>query len=263
MPSREAGTASGRSLTSSPVLRRRLRPRLSFIHLIPGDPRYDASRAGDPSRRSAEVPRPRLDRPSGSILLDLGNVAPRRSRGSIGVAIRSANRPTRRFPGPVELAVSATSWPSSFGIPIGVPRRSGRHSCFDSLARLGVADRLLCRSSGSASFWRGSSGWQLPHPADRFRSARPPALVPWTNFALLYAACRRLAALVDALRHLISCRRWRWQTIPLAILARMTRRHARVLSREYTCPRQRPRGLARSVVILRTRSGNALLPCSR
>jgi len=103
-------------------------------------------------------------------------------------------------------------------------------------------------------------GVQLRVLPTGFRLGSGTALVQWTNFALLDAALQGdWPALVDALRHLI-LPALALATIPLAIIARMTRASMlEVLSREYVRTAE-AKGLSRRAVILRHALRNALLP---
>jgi len=85
-------------------------------------------------------------------------------------------------------------------------------------------------------------------------------LVPWTNFVMLDATLQGdWSALADALRHLV-LPALALATIPLAIIARMTRASMLdVLSREYIRTAE-AKGLSRRAVILRHALRNALLP---
>jgi ABC-type dipeptide/oligopeptide/nickel transport system permease component len=84
--------------------------------------------------------------------------------------------------------------------------------------------------------------------------------VPWTNFVILDSLLQGdWASLADALRHLI-LPALALATIPLAVIARMTRASMlEVLSREYIRTAE-AKGLSRRAVILRHALRNALLP---
>src|SRR5207247_6866197 len=86
------------------------------------------------------------------------------------------------------------------------------------------------------------------------------ACVQWTNFVIVDAALQgNWRVLVDALRHLI-LPTLALATIPLAIIARMTRSSMlEVLSREYVRTAE-AKGLSQRAVILRHALRNALLP---
>ena len=114
-------------------------------------------------------------------------------------------------------------------------------------------------------FWLGLVlawffGVQLRVLPTGFRLESGTTLVPWTNFVVLDAALQRdWSALVDALRHLV-LPALALATIPLAIIARMTRASMlEVLSREYIRTAE-AKGLSRSAVIVRHALRNALLP---
>jgi len=185
-------------------------------------------------------------------------------RGDLGVSIVRgdpvATDLLRRFPATVELAISAIVVAIAFGIPIGVASAVWRNSLVDSLARLGALTGV-----SMPIFWLGLVlawffGVQLRVLPTGFRLESGTTLVPWTNFVVLDAALQRdWSALVDALRHLV-LPALALATIPLAIIARMTRASMlEVLSREYIRTAE-AKGLSRSAVIVRHALRNALLP---
>jgi len=93
-----------------------------------------------------------------------------------------------------------------------------------------------------------------------FRLDTGTAWVPWTNFVILDAALQgNWPVLADALRHLV-LPALALATIPLAIIARMTRASLlEVLSREYIRTAE-AKGLSQTAVVLRHALWNALLP---
>ena len=93
-----------------------------------------------------------------------------------------------------------------------------------------------------------------------FRLESGTTFVSWTNFVMLDATLQGdWSALADALRHLV-LPALALATIPLAIIARMTRASMLdVLSREYIRTAE-AKGLSRRAVILRHALRNALLP---
>ena len=93
-----------------------------------------------------------------------------------------------------------------------------------------------------------------------FRLDTGTAFVPWTNFVIVDAALQgNWPLLVDALRHLI-LPALALATIPLAIVARMTRASMlEVLSREFIRTAE-AKGLPQGAVILHHALRNALLP---
>jgi peptide/nickel transport system permease protein len=103
-------------------------------------------------------------------------------------------------------------------------------------------------------------GVQLRWLPTGFRLDTGTAFEPWTNFVILDAALQRnWAVLHDALRHLI-LPAVALATIPLAVIARMTRASMlEVLSQEYIRTAE-AKGLTQAAVILRHALRNALLP---
>jgi peptide/nickel transport system permease protein len=146
------------------------------------------------------------------------------------------------------------------GIPVGVASAVRRNSLLDSLARLGALTGV-----SMPIFWLGLVlawffGVQLRVLPTGFRLSSGTAFVPWTNFVILDALLQGdWATLSDAIRHLI-LPALALATIPLAVIARMTRASMlEVLSREYIRTAE-AKGLSPRVVILRHALRNALLP---
>ena len=251
-----------RSLTIVPVLLGVSILVFSFIHLIPGDPALTMLGERATPEKVAEVrARLGLDRPIWQqYVLYVGHAL----RGDLGVSIVRgdpvAGDLLRRFPATVELAVAAIVVAIALGIPIGVASAVYRNSLLDSLARLGALTGV-----SMPIFWLGLVlawffGVQLRILPTGFRLASGTAFVPWTNFVILDALLQGdWASLADALRHLV-LPALALATIPLAVIARMTRASLlEVLSREYIRTAE-AKGLSRRAVILRHALRNALLP---
>jgi peptide/nickel transport system permease protein len=251
-----------RALTIVPVLLGVSVLVFSFIHLIPGDPALTMLGERATPGKVAEVrTRLGLDRPIWQqYLLYVGNAL----RGDLGVSIVRgdpvAGDLLRRFPATVELAMAAIVAAVALGIPIGVASAVWRNSPLDSLARLGALTGV-----SMPIFWLGLVlawvfGVQLRLLPTGFRLSSGTAFVPWTNFVILDALLQRdWATFVDALRHLI-LPALALATIPLAVVARMTRASMlEVLSREYIRTAE-AKGLSRRAVVLRHALRNALLP---
>jgi peptide/nickel transport system permease protein len=251
-----------RGLTIVPVLLGVSVLVFSFIHLIPGDPALTMLGERATPEKVADVrARLGLDRPIWQqYALYIGKAL----RGDLGVSIVRgdpvASDLMRRFPATVELAMAAIVVAVAFGIPIGVASAVWRNSPLDSLARLGALTGV-----SMPIFWLGLVlawffGVQLRVLPTGFRLASGTSYVPWTNFVMLDALLQRdWATLVDAVRHLI-LPALALATIPLAVIARMTRASMlEVLSREYIRTAE-AKGLSRRVVILRHALRNALLP---
>ena len=251
-----------RSLTIVPVLLGVSVLVFSFIHLIPGDPALTMLGERATPEKVAEVrARLGLDRP---IWQQYVLYIERALRGDLGVSIVRgdpvASDLLRRFPATVELAMAAIVVAIAVGIPIGVASAVWRNSLLDSLARLGALAGV-----SMPIFWLGLVlawffGVQLRILPTGFRLASGTAFVPWTNFVVLDALLQRdWSTLADALRHLI-LPALALATIPLAVIARMTRASLlEVLSREYIRTAE-AKGLSRRAVILRHALRNALLP---
>ena len=251
-----------RALTIIPVLLGVSVLVFSFIHLIPGDPALTMLGERATPEKVAEVrARLGLDRPIWQqYLLYIGNAL----RGDLGVSIVRgdpvASDLLRRFPATVELAMAAIVAAVALGIPVGVASAVWRNSPLDSLARLGALTGV-----SMPIFWLGLVlawvfGVELRLLPTGFRLSSGTALVPWTNFVILDALLQRdWPSLVDALRHLI-LPALALATIPLAVIARMTRASMlEVLSREYIRTAE-AKGLSRRAVVLRHALRNALLP---
>jgi peptide/nickel transport system permease protein len=202
-----------------------------------------------------------LDRPIWQqYVLYFGNVL----HGDLGVSVVRGDPVTtdllRRFPATVELALAAIVLAIALGIPIGIGSAVWRNSLLDSLARLGALTGV-----SMPIFWLGLMlawffGVQLRVLPTGFRLESGTTFVPWTNFVMLDATLQGdWPALADALRHLV-LPALALATIPLAIIARMTRASMLdVLSREYIRTAE-AKGLSRRAVILRHALRNALLP---
>ncbi|HKC97714.1 MAG TPA: ABC transporter permease [Methylomirabilota bacterium] len=251
-----------RGLTIVPVLLGVSVLVFSFIHLIPGDPALTMLGERATPEKVAEVrARLGLDRPIWQqYVLYIGNAV----RGDLGVSIVRgdpvASDLLRRFPATVELATAAIVVAIALGIPIGVASAVWRNSPLDSLARLGALTGV-----SMPIFWLGLVlawffGVELRILPTGFRLASGTSFVPWTNFVILDAVLQRdWAVLADAVRHLI-LPALALATIPLAVIARMTRASMlEVLSREYIRTAE-AKGLSRRAVVLRHALRNALLP---
>jgi peptide/nickel transport system permease protein len=251
-----------RSLTVVPVLLGVSILVFSFVHMIPGDPALTMLGERATPEKVAEVrARLGLDRPIWQqYVLYFGNIL----HGDLGVSVVRGDPVTtdllRRFPATVELALAAIVLAIAFGIPIGIGSAVWRNSLVDSLARLGALTGV-----SMPIFWLGLMlawffGVQLRVLPTGFRLESGTTFVPWTNFVMLDATLQgNWSALADALRHLV-LPAVALATIPLAIIARMTRASMLdVLSREYIRTAE-AKGLSRRAVILRHALRNALLP---
>ena len=251
-----------RALTVVPVLLGVSVLVFSFIHLIPGDPAVTMLGERATPEKVAEVRHLLgLDRPIlEQYVLYVGKVL----RGDLGISIVRGDPVLtdllRRFPATVELATSAIFLAICLGIPIGIGSAVWRNSLVDSLSRV-----FALTGVSMPIFWLGLMlawffGVQLRWLPTGFRLDTDTAFEPWTNFIILDAALQGNWPVVrDALRHLVLPAA-ALATIPLAVIARMTRASMlEVLSQDYIRTAE-AKGLPQEAVILRHALGNALLP---
>lgn len=234
----------------------------SFIHLIPGDPAVAMLGERATPQRVAEVrAQLGLDHPLYTqYLIYVGKVL----RGDLGASILRGDPVlrdlVRRFPATVELATSAILIAITVGVPMGIVAAVWRNSLFDGLSRLvaltGVSMPIFWLGLMLAWFFGVVLGW-LP---TGFRLGTEVTLVPVTNFYILDSLlARNPAALASSLRHLI-LPAVALSTIPMAVIARMTRASLlEVLSQDYIRTAE-SKGLPQQAVILRHAMRNALLP---
>jgi peptide/nickel transport system permease protein len=251
-----------RSLTVVPVLLGVSLLVFGFIHIIPGDPALTMLGERATPEKVAEVrQRLGLDRPiHEQYLIYLGKIV----RGDLGVSIVRGDPVLtdlmRRFPATVELALAAILLALALGVPVGIVSAVWRNSFVDSLSRVwalaGVSMPIFWLGVMLAWLFGVHLGW-LPIG---FRLDTGTAYRPWTNFVILDSALQgNWAVLGDAVHHLV-LPAVALATIPLAIIARMTRASMlEVLSRDYIRTAE-AKGLPQRTVILRHALRNALLP---
>ena len=251
-----------RGLTVIPVLVGVSALVFGFIHLIPGDPAVTMLGERATPEKVAEVRRQLgLDRPiHEQYLLYVGRLL----RGDLGTSIVRGDPVLadllRRFPATVELGTAAIALALLLGIPIGIVSAVWRNSVVDGLARVWALAGV-----SMPIFWLGLMlawvfGVQLRWFPTGFRLGTDVALEPWTHFVLLDAALQgRWAIAGDALRHLV-LPAVTLATIPLAVIARMTRASIlEALSQDYIRTAE-AKGLPQAAVVLRHALRNALLP---
>jgi peptide/nickel transport system permease protein len=234
----------------------------SFTHLIPGDPAVAMLGERATPQRVAEVrAQLGLDRP---LTIQYFIYAGKVLRGDFGASILRGDPVLRdlirRFPATVELATSAILIAILIGVPMGIISAVWRNSFFDGFSRL-----VALTGVSMPIFWLGLMlawcfgvvlGW-LP---TGFRLGTDVTLVSVTNFYILDSLLtNNWAALVSSLRHLI-LPALALSTIPMAVIARMTRASLlEVLSQDYIRTAE-SKGLPQQAVILRHAMRNALLP---
>ncbi len=233
-----------------------------FIHLIPGDPAVTMLGERATPERVAEIrAQLGLDRPlTTQYLIYVGKIL----RGDLGASILRGDPVlldlVRRFPATVELATSAILIAIVVGVPMGIIAAVWRNSLFDGVSRMvaltGVSMPIFWLGLMLAWFFGVVLHW-LP---TGFRLSTEVTLTPVTNFHVLDSLLtKNPQALVSSLRHLFLpalC----LSTIPMAVIARMTRASLlEVLSQEYIRTAE-AKGLPQQAVILRHAMRNALLP---
>jgi peptide/nickel transport system permease protein len=233
-----------------------------FIHIIPGDPAVAMlGERATPERVAAVRAQLGLDEPLyRQYLIYLGKVA----QGDLGLSVLRGDPVLadlfHRFPATVELALAAIFLALVIGIPVGIISAVWRNSHFDGLSRLlalaGVSMPIFWLGLMLAWFFGVELGW-LP---TGFRLDTDVTVRPVTNVYLLDSVLTgNRQAFLSTLRHLLlpaAC----LGTIPLAVIARMTRASLlEVLSQEYIRTAE-AKGLPKREVVLRHAMRNALLP---
>jgi len=234
----------------------------SFTHLIPGDPAVAMLGERATPQRVAEVREQLgLDKP---LYTQYFIYVDKVLHGDLGASILRGDPVlrdlVRRFPATVELAISAILIAISVGVPMGIISAVWRNSFFDGFSRLvalaGVSMPIFWLGLMLAWFFGVVLRW-LP---TGFRLGTDAALVSVTNFYILDSVLtKNSTALVSSLRHLI-LPAVALSTIPMAVIARMTRASLlEVLSQDYIRTAE-SKGLPQRSVILRHAMRNALLP---
>ena len=234
----------------------------SFIHLIPGDPAVAMLGERATPQRVAEVrAQLGLDKP---LYTQYFIYVDKVLHGDLGASILRGDPVlrdlVRRFPATVELAISAILIAIIVGVPMGIISAVWRNSFFDGFSRLvalaGVSMPIFWLGLMLAWFFGVVLRW-LP---TGFRLGTDVTLVSVTNFYILDCLLtKNAAALVSSLRHLI-LPAVALSTIPMAVIARMTRASLlEVLSQDYIRTAE-SKGLPQRSVILRHAMRNALLP---
>jgi peptide/nickel transport system permease protein len=233
-----------------------------FIHLIPGDPAVTMLGERATPERVAEIrTQLGLDRPLyAQYLIYVGKIV----RGDLGASILRGDPVlhdlAKRFPATVELALSAITVAVLIGVPMGIVAAVWRNSLFDALSRL-----IALTGVSMPIFWLGLMlawifGVVLGILPTGFRMNTSIVITPVTN---LYLVDSLLAgdgeAFAASLRHLV-LPALALSTIPMAVIARMTRASLlEILSQDYIRTAE-SKGLPQRAVVLRHAMRNALLP---
>ena len=234
----------------------------SFTHLIPGDPAVAMLGERATPQRVAEVrTQLGLDKP---LYTQYFIYVDKVLHGDLGASILRGDPVLRdlirRFPATVELALSAILIAIAVGVPMGIISAVWRNSFFDGFSRL-----VALTGVSMPIFWLGLMlawffGVMLRWLPTGFRLGTDVTLVAVTNFNILDSLLtNNMAALRSSLRHLI-LPAVALSTIPMAVIARMTRASLlEVLSQDYIRTAE-SKGLPQQSVILRHAMRNALLP---
>jgi peptide/nickel transport system permease protein len=233
-----------------------------FIHLIPGDPAVTMLGERATPERVAEIrTQLGLDRPLYvQYLIYVGKIV----RGDLGASILRGDPVlhdlAKRFPATVELALSAITVAVLIGVPMGIVAAVWRNSLFDALSRL-----IALTGVSMPIFWLGLMlawvfGVVLGLLPTGFRLNTSVTIVPVTNLFLVDSLLAGDGeAFAAAARHLV-LPAVALSTIPMAVIARMTRASLlEILSQDYIRTAE-SKGLPQRAVILRHAMRNALLP---
>lgn len=233
-----------------------------FIHLIPGDPAVTMLGERATPERVAEIrAQLGLDRPLyAQYLIYVGKIL----RGDLGASILRGDPVlhdlAKRFPATVELALSAITVAVLIGVPMGIVAAVWRNSLFDALSRL-----IALTGVSMPIFWLGLMlawvfGVVLGLLPTGFRLNTSVTIVPVTNLFLVDSLLAGDGeAFAAAARHLV-LPAVALSTIPMAVIARMTRASLlEILSQDYIRTAE-SKGLPQRTVILRHAMRNALLP---
>lgn len=233
-----------------------------FIRLIPGDPAtVMLGERATPENVAQVRAQLGLDKPIyQQYLIFLGNAL----RGDLGTSVLRQEPVTeeivRRFPATIELTLGAILVALCVGIPAGMISAIRRNSWFDTFSML-----FALTGVSMPIFWLGlmmsfffAVVLHLLPTGGRLDASTN--FDPITNFLLLDSLLRgNPAVFFEAIRHLI-LPSIALGTIPMAIIARMTRSAMlEVLGQDYIRTAH-AKGLKERVVVIRHALRNALLP---
>ena len=234
----------------------------SFIHLIPGDPATAMLRENAPAEVAERIRVSLgLDKPLWEQYLIYMD---RTLHGNLGESLVThipvSEELVRRFPATFELALSAMSIAIVAGIPLGIFSAMRRNSWIDTfsmfLALLGVSIPIFWLGLMVSMFFGVQLHW-LPFQS---RTGVDTTIVRVTGFYLIDTLLAGDGkAFVDVVRHLV-LPAFVLATVPMAILARMTRAcMLEALGQDYIRTAH-AKGLRERVVVTRHALRNAMLP---
>lgn len=235
-----------------------------FLHLIPGDPAsVMAGERSTPEQVAALREQLGLNQPlPWQYLLFLGNLLRFNFGTSIISGVPIAEEIRTRWPATFELSVAAMLVATIIGIPAGVLAAVRKNSAVDNLTMSGslLGVSLPVYWLGLLLVYLFAVNLQWLPPSGRISIDAGFSFKPITGFYVLDALLQGdFNALKDILAHLI-LPAITLGTIPLAILARITRSAMlEVLSQDYIRT-ARAKGLLERWVIFKHALKNALLP---
>ncbi|ACO45907.1 ABC transporter permease [Deinococcus deserti] len=241
-----------------------------FVRSIPGDPatallgERATPAAAAALREQMGLNKPWFFNPSNPMDAQYPKYIQALVQGDLGSGIKS-NIPVRdelgsRFPATAELSLAALTFAILIGMPAGIIAALRRNSMWDNLATtislVGVSMPVFWLGLLLSYFFAVKLGW-LPPSA---RLGNESTLEPITGLYVLDAILRgQPAALWDTLRHLL-LPAIALGSIPLAIIARITRSSMLdVLGQDYVRT-ARAKGLSGRSVTLKHALRNAMLP---
>ncbi len=234
----------------------------SFVHLIPGDPATAMLRENAPPEVAARIRlQLGLDKPLyEQYLISMNRIVHGDLGESLVTHIPVASELLRRFPATVELAVSAMLIAILIGIPLGILSAVRRNTWIDTLSMFGA---LLGVSI--PIFWLGLMvsmlfGVQLHWLPFQSRAGVDTTIASTTGFYLIDTLLSGdMNAFEDVVRHLV-LPAFVLATVPMSILARMTRASMlESLGQDYIRTAH-AKGLRERAVVLRHALKNAMLP---
>lgn len=235
----------------------------ALIRMIPGDPVevMMGERRVDPEMHAQAMERLGLNKPLYAQYLDyIGNLA----QGNLGESLRTRtsvwNEFTTLFPATLELALAALLIAGTLGVLLGVVAALKRGSLFDhgvmGLSLVGYSMPIFWWGLILILFFSVSLGWTPVSGRIDLLYDVPPV----TGFMLIDTLLSgEEGAFLDAVRHMI-LPAVVLATIPLAVIARMTRSAMLEVLREDYVRTARAKGLSPNRVVFVHGLRNALIP---
>ena len=233
-----------------------------MMHITPGDPAelLLGERATEPALEALRE-HLGLNEP---LYVQYGMFLKRLLKGDLGETIWTRQKVwievKQRFPATIELSVAAMLISSVLGVILGIISATKQYSLFDYLSMLGALVGV-----SMPIFWLGlvlmlifslNLGW-FPMSG---RLSVGIDLDPITNFYILDALLtKNWPAFKDALWHL-TLPAFTLSTIPMAIVARMTRSSMLEVLRQDYIKTARAKGLSPGIVVMKHALRNALIP---